>query len=504
MNNKDAGNNAIILEEPNRMTATANLPSGGRILLSEMENGRDEMNLVEFPLAALASRLPKGTDTLVFEDWIWDKRQRANVRKRLTVAASVEFGLPTASDDEVILGLVQLAKAEQFADRSVSFLPVQLFRLLGWREEGRSYSRLEISLKRWLGVTLYYDHAWWDNQRKVWCDEHFHLLENVTIRRRPKRVNVSPPPGKQDWSITWNEVMFRSCQSGYLKRLDMGVYRRLTLAAAKRMYRFLDKRFYFTNRLTFDLRTFACEHIGCRRGDDTGQLKRRLNRAIEQLEGVGFLESMSLEARYRKLRRGHWEIVFLRKRVSKTKNQKATTSSPREVGLVKRGIRPPVAARLVREHTDMAVSDAIQKFDRLMQRGQGGSLENPPGLLVAWIREWDDSNQNGTTVASPEEKQARKRRLEAQRQRKTEETAQIESERDAVRAHLKTLSPQQFASLEAEALENATPFLVKCYRRNHVTGNTKLFHQYRDMIIESHVRDLLELRARNNTEAIKT
>ena len=174
--------------------------------------------------------------------------------------------MPTASDDETILGLVQLAKAGQFTDRRLTFIPAELFRLLGWREEGRSYSRLETSLKRWLGVTLYYDKAWWDKKRNAWVDEHFHLARQrhraggVRERRAAQqrrslvghleRGNVSQLPG------------------GLPERLDMSIYRQLRLAAAKRMYRFLDKRFYFTNRLTFDLRTFACEHIGFRRGDD--------------------------------------------------------------------------------------------------------------------------------------------------------------------------------------------------------------------------------------------
>lgn len=142
------------------------------------------------------------------------------MRKRLTVAASAEFGLPTASDDETILGLVQLAKAGQFTHRRVTFIPAELFRLLGWREEGKSYSRLETSLKRWLGVTLYYDQAWWDKERNAWVNEHFHLLDNVTVQRRTRK---GASQQRRPWSVTWNEVMFRSCQAGYLKRLDMGV-----------------------------------------------------------------------------------------------------------------------------------------------------------------------------------------------------------------------------------------------------------------------------------------
>ena len=107
--------------------------------------------------------------------------------RRLTISASDKFGLPTALDDEVILGLVQLSKADNFANRQVQFSRYQLVHLLGWRDEGKSYTRLEESLKRWLGVTLYYENAWWDKCRKRWVDAHFHLLDNVTLYHRSKR-----------------------------------------------------------------------------------------------------------------------------------------------------------------------------------------------------------------------------------------------------------------------------------------------------------------------------
>ena len=76
------------------------------------------------------------------------------------ITIGIRGGLPTAADDEVILGLVQLTYASRFSGRRLAFVPADLFRVLGWRGEGRDYSLLEKSLKRWIGVTLYYDHAW--------------------------------------------------------------------------------------------------------------------------------------------------------------------------------------------------------------------------------------------------------------------------------------------------------------------------------------------------------
>ena len=73
-------------------------------------------------------------------------------------------------------------------------------------------------------------------------------------------------------SFTWNEMVFRSFQAGFLKKLDLDFYRSLKLATAKRMYRFLDKRFHFSGRLRFSLPVFACEHLGLSRSYDTAQL----------------------------------------------------------------------------------------------------------------------------------------------------------------------------------------------------------------------------------------
>jgi hypothetical protein len=170
------------------------------------------------------------------------------------------------------------------------------------------------SVKRWLGVTLYYENAWWDKAQKRWVDAAFHLLDDVVFYRRPKsRAAVSAKADDATLSsFTWNEVVFRSFQAGFLKKLDLDLYRRLKLATAKRMYRFLDKRFHFSNTLRFKLPVFACEHIGLSRRYDAAQLKRRLSPAVAELEQAGYLVPLPAKDRFHRLRRGLWEVVFVR------------------------------------------------------------------------------------------------------------------------------------------------------------------------------------------------
>ena len=75
----------------------------------------------------------------------------------------------------------------------------------------------------------------------------------------------------------------------------MEFYRTLKSAVAKRMYRFLDKKFHFSHEWRCDLAQFAHEHVGLSRNYDAAQLKRRLNPAIKELEDTGYLKPLSAE-----------------------------------------------------------------------------------------------------------------------------------------------------------------------------------------------------------------
>src|SRR5215217_6281918 len=125
------------------------------------ETYRDELNFAEFPLASISTSLPKDQKTLEFTDEIFDKSVNKRVTRKLTITASDKYGLPTAMDDEVILGLIQLTGKTDFSNRRVYFTRYELLKLLNWADTTRNYNRLEQSLNRWLGVTLYYDKSWW-------------------------------------------------------------------------------------------------------------------------------------------------------------------------------------------------------------------------------------------------------------------------------------------------------------------------------------------------------
>ena len=167
-------------------------------------------------------------------------------------------------------------------------------------------------------MTLYYENAWWDKAAQSWVDESFHILERLSLydrRRRLVRAGMMEP----NLSLfAWNDVVFRSFQSGYLKQIDMDLYRRLRSPVAKRLYRLLDKRFYHKPKWQFDLRELGCEHVGLSRNYDIGQLKRKLRPAIAELESVGYLIPEGTPGRFARVCQGVWQVSFTKGKLPKT------------------------------------------------------------------------------------------------------------------------------------------------------------------------------------------
>ena len=348
--------------------------------------GRDELNLAEFPIACLShartrrsrrsnSRTESGTAVAA-----------PGRRAGLTISASEKYGLPTSLDDEVILGLIQLTRETNFESRHVFFSRYQLIRLLGWRNEGKSYTRLETSLKRWIGVSFYYEKAWWDKAKQSWVDESFHILERVSLfdrRMKEARAQDNEPALSM---FCWNEVVFRSFQSGYLKSIDMELFRRLQSPVAKRLYRLLDKRFYHKKRWEFDLRELACEHVGLSRSYDMAGLKRKLHPAVAELESVGYLKSMDPEKRFARVARGRWRVHFQRRTGRRDRLKHGSTTADMETALIARGVNPVTAAQLATDYSADTIRKHVEALDWRLTHDQRQSPRSPAGFLVQSIR----------------------------------------------------------------------------------------------------------------------
>ena len=432
----------------------------------KITDGRDELNLAEFPLCALAHRLRPDQKTLHFEDRVWDELRRETITRQLTITGSDAYGLPTALDDEVLLGLIQLTRFQQFADRKVHFTRYRLIQILGWRNESKSYERLEASLNRWTGVTLYYRNAWWNKAKRCWMDEKFHVLDNVWLCHQsdPSSGAETDDDRAPRSAFVWNEVIFRSFQTGNLKSIDFDFFKDLKSAIAKRLYRFLDKRFFQRSRWEFNLKELAWEHAGLSRAYDSSDLKRKLRRGISELEHKGYLQPMPEAARYLKLCSGDWRVVFER-----AGEPVEPVAHPVETGeaealaaaLSERGVTPSSARETVRKYPAERIKAQIEVFDWMVARRDPKVSRNPPGFLVSAIR--------GEYVPPPEfvsrEGRARREKVEADRKRRAEErqrkretlvAARESSQDQAISRFLAALSSGERRRVEEESQRQAS------------------------------------------------
>jgi hypothetical protein len=462
----------------------------------QLPDGRDELNLAEFPIALLSDRASPGTKTMEFRDRIFDRGTGKEVTRKLTVTGSDRYGLPTARDDDVVLGLIHLTKlANNFTDRMVRFKRYELVSLLGWPMDGRSYRRIIESLNRWLGVTLHYENAWWDKRQKAWVTRGFHIIESFELLdgRQPKSPDEDAELRYSQFM--WNEVVFRSFQSDNLKRLDLDRYFRLKSAVSKRIFRFLDKRFFVNPNLQFDLKEFSCEHIGLSRNCPPTKLKRQLQGAIEELEAVGLLDPMSAGERYTKVARGEWAIVLVKKAPAPDEAPDVPSPSDIERELVAREVTPATAAELVAGYPAGLIRVKVEVFDWLKGKGDKRVLKSPAGYLVKSIRDNyvapNGFEPKATRERRPPAGDEEKGRREGPRPKaEGEQPARSGADRARVDAYWNALSPPEQERLKDEALLAAHPSFLGRYKQNRGKGNDPE-RLYLKLIIDAHISHLL-------------
>lgn len=465
-------------------------------MISEYREGKDELNLAEFPIAALSNRVDNDIKTIVFEDTTFDKSSGQVIKRSLTITASDAFGLPTASDDEVLLGLIQLTRQQGFTSPRVYFTPYKLMQILGWPPTTKNYRRLSDALNRWLGVSLFYDNAWRDRRSGQWVDQKFHFLDNVSIHKTGQKSLDGP----QGYSyIKWNDVVFRSFQSGNLKALDFQTYTRLESAIAKRMYRFLDKRFYQRAKLVFDLERFAFDKLGLPRSyNDIAQLKRRLLPGILELEKVGFIKPLLPKLRFKKTRIGVWEVSF--ERFEKESSQSVLAIdvdelSPLEGRLIGHGMSKGQAAKLVSEYDAPAIEAQIDGLEYIMatkgDKGEGVPA-NRAGWLVKAITEAytpprgfksREQRESEATIQNEKKQHAAKlkhERDERERQKREQSEQEYEAEEQRVQDYLGKLPHEERQEIEQRALRSSSQ------------GLGRPSQQMREVIIHDFVLKLLD------------
>jgi Replication initiator protein A len=463
--------------------------------------GKDEMNLAEFPMTSLSDRPVTSETSLKFEDQIYDDRKKKLVTRKRIIEGSKEYGLPTATDDSVILALIQLTKLKNgFTTREVTFTRHELISLLSWPNKGQSYDRIAQSLHRLAGVTYHFENSWWDNRRKAWTTKIFGIIDTVELndsRETDGQGGLFPS------QIIWNQIILDSFQAGYLRSLDFQLCMNLKHAISMRIYRFMGKRFHLKSDWTLDLKDFAYEHIGLSRNYEGGtQIARKLQPAIEELETVGFLEPMTEDERYLKKGRS-WSIRFIKKPLATSPLPVSTGTtelvpSSLVTELTNRGVTKATAEGLLPKHPAEFIQLKLDVFDWLVEKQDKRIAQNPAGYLVKSIND-DYAAPKGFISKAEQQRrqeaqQARDRKAAEDRRRQQDQEAREKAERQAIDAYWASLTPEQQAELDAASIAEADPETLAMER-----GPMKKFGQ--TLRRHGYIRKLLASQEQKQAEA---
>ena len=359
------------------------------------------MNLAEFPMAILSTRNDPNIKTLEFQDSVKGKNGELINRKWIITGAD-KFGLPTASDEEVILGLMKLTVDDGLKARKIHFTRYELMKILRWPTEGRNYSRLQKALDRLSGVRIKATNAFYDNELKNHSTRNFGIIDGYEIN------DGRDGSGKMSF-FTWSEVLFKSFQAGFIKKLDIDFYLDLKGAVSKRLYRYLDKHFWYKSRVQIDLLTLAHEKLGISRNYRfVSSIRQQLDPAIHELVERGFLSSSEVISKGKGA-----DIVFFaatgKARVESSRDMPLGASIPKalasasETGLddvrenlgsmlSNRGIQTTQACRIIQSTPSVSlgrVRDIINYFDDLCSSGGHQTIKNPAGFLYKAVSDPD-------------------------------------------------------------------------------------------------------------------
>lgn len=358
------------------MDDIAQAPVESDALLQPLRIGRDEMNLSEFPFAVLSKLAPHNVNTLEFYDVIRTSDGKT-VERRWIVTGTEKYGLPTATDEEVYIALMEVTKEQGFGSRTVPITRYDVISRMGWKPDGRSYTRLEGALDRLKTVSIKAENAFWDNAARRYITVAFGIIDNYVLADE-RRLRGEREEGMPFSCVTWNEVIFTSFRAGNIKMLDTDMYFSLRSPIARRLYRYLDKKRY-PNRPTFQmtLEKLAFEHLGMCRSYYPSQLKRKLEPAHRELVARGFLTRVE----YGQTQTGAEKATYYFAGRQESKRQSLPPQSAAALeALLNEGVTMKTAAELIQVYP---LRDIWAQISYLPYR----SAREPAAALVQAIRE---------------------------------------------------------------------------------------------------------------------
>lgn len=317
----------------------------------ERHNGHDELNVARLSLISAQSRVPAG-----YTGWT---RTYQTGERTVTVTCTALTGhvVPHGLDNDVMVAIINLYLEDGCPEDGT--VRVSLHRLLlaaGLHASAHYYREVRQSLRRLQSTSYQITQGWWSQGRQRHLDATFNYLWKVTATRDEEYDAGSV------LEIRLPDEIALSIRDGYVKPLDLTLYRELSSPPVRAVYRVLEALRWDSgsaqDRVTLNLLEWG-ERLSIY-STEPDKIRRVLQPAHDELRERGILLDVEVTGRGKSQ-----ELTYVFAPVERLPDEELLRA------LTKRGMYPAVAGKYLTEHPDPApVHLALRRFDAYPGRKQ--------------------------------------------------------------------------------------------------------------------------------------
>jgi hypothetical protein len=317
------------------------------------------------------------------------------VHPRTTIKPDAQLGLPTTADRDKYMAFMKIvtdrkAKLGQ-VQNPIGFTTYELLKGLGLTDAGFHYEEVNQFLERMVSTTIKSEYAVYFHNTKRFAKDIFHVFNRVVLTGQ----EMADGTVAQMNYVFLSDWQLENINTNYTFPIDFNSYRQLKRDIAKALFGHLHTWFYASRGKPVEKKySELCELLDIQRWPHISKAKQILQPPLDELIRIRYFQSWDLvhtvDGTDFKLIMSPGEAILRVTRPRLSAANPVQDPAMEEVvrALVERGVRESDARRALFD-IDLErqqVRDQIECFDDQARR-MGSSMTNPPGFLLAMIRE---------------------------------------------------------------------------------------------------------------------
>ena len=317
------------------------------------------------------------------------------VYPRTTIKPDAQLGLPTTADRDKYLAFMKIvtdrkAKLGQ-VQNPIGFTTYELLKGLGLTDAGFHYEEVNQFLERMVSTTIKSEYAVYFHGAKRYAKDIFHVFNRAVL------TGQELPDGTvaQMNYVYMSDWQLENINTNYTFPIDFNSYRQLKRDIAKALFGHLHTWFYASRGKPVERKySELCELLDIQCWPHISKAKQILQPPLDELIRIRYFQAWDLvhtvDGSDFKLIMTPGDAILRVTRPRLTSANPVQDPAMEEMvrALMSRGVRETDARRVLLDVDPdrQPVHDQIEWFDEQARR-MGPSMSNPPGFLLAAIRE---------------------------------------------------------------------------------------------------------------------